>query len=134
MLTELIILSLFFLNHCHSYIAVHFIEMFFITCLLYNCMLILATGYSALRLVVSRRHTVTPLLGLHLLLGYHYDYAIHRSPYTSARVLIENILIQHKMAKNLRMALCCQNRVSKGTNQCYGLHVSALSIVPWLWC
>ena len=29
------------------------------------------------------------------------------------------------MAKNLRMALCCQNRVSKGTNQCYGLHDSA---------
>ena len=29
------------------------------------------------------------------------------------------------MAKNSRMALCCQNRVSKGTNQCYGLHVSA---------
>ena len=23
------------------------------------------------------------------------------------------------------MALCCQNRVSKGTNQCYGLHDSA---------
>ena len=29
------------------------------------------------------------------------------------------------MAKNSRMALCCQNRVSKGTNQCYGLHDSA---------
>ena len=30
--------------------------------------------------------------------------------------------LQHKMAKNSRMALCCQNRVSKGTNQSYGLH------------
>ena len=29
-----IILSLFFFNHCHSYIAVHFTEMFFITCVL----------------------------------------------------------------------------------------------------
>ena len=29
------------------------------------------------------------------------------------------------MAKNSRMALCCQNQVSKGTNQRYGLHVSA---------
>ena len=29
------------------------------------------------------------------------------------------------MAKNSRMALCCQNRVSKGTNQHYGLHSRA---------
>ena len=29
------------------------------------------------------------------------------------------------MAKNLYMALCCQNRVSKGTNQSYGLNDSA---------
>ena len=27
-LIEIIILSLFFFNHCHSYIAVHFLEMF----------------------------------------------------------------------------------------------------------
>ena len=33
------------------------------------------------------------------------------------------------MAKILRMALCCQNQVSKGTNQCYGLHSSASSSV-----
>ena len=33
------------------------------------------------------------------------------------------------MAKNSRMALCCQNRVSKGTNQHYGLHSSASSSV-----
>ena len=63
--------------------------------------------------------------GLRLLLGYRYNYAIHRSPYTSAHILIENTLVQHKMAKNSRMVLCCQIRVSKGTNQCYGLHVSA---------
>ena len=29
------------------------------------------------------------------------------------------------MAKNLRMALCSQNRVSKGTSQGYELHSSA---------
>ena len=29
------------------------------------------------------------------------------------------------MAKNSCMALCCQNRVSKGTNQRYGLHSRA---------
>ena len=29
------------------------------------------------------------------------------------------------MAKNSRMALCCQNRVSKSTNQRYGLHSRA---------
>ena len=60
-----------------------------------------------------------------LFLGYHNYYAIHGSPYTSAHVLIENTLVQHKMAKNSRMALCCQNRVSKGTGRCYGLHISA---------
>ena len=31
-------------------------------------------------------------------------------------------LVQHKMAKNLRMALCFQNQ---GTNQRYGFHSSA---------
>ena len=72
-----------------------------------------------------RRHCVAPLPGLRLLLGYRNYYAIHGSPYTSAHVLIENTLVQHKMAKNSRMVLCCQNRVSKGTNQRYGLHVSA---------
>ena len=45
------------------------------------------------------------------------------TPYTE--VLIENTLVQHKMAKNLRMALHCQNWVSNGTNQRYGLHDSA---------
>ena len=43
----------------------------------------------------------------------------------SAHVLIENTLVQHKMAKNSRMALCCLNRVSKGTGWRYGLHSSA---------
>ena len=32
--SKIIVLSLFFFNHCHSYIAVYFLEMFFITCLL----------------------------------------------------------------------------------------------------
>ena len=59
---------------------------------------------------------VNALLGLSLLLGYRYDYTIHGSSYTSAHVLIENTLVQYKiMAKNSRMALCCLNRVSKGT-------------------
>ena len=66
-----------------------------------------------------------PLPGLRLLLGYRNYYAIHGSPYTSAHVLIENTLVQHKMAKSFRLALCCQNRVPKGTNQRYGLHSSA---------
>ena len=84
------------------------------------------TGYSALRLVISsRHHCVALLLGLRLLLGCRYDYTIHGSSYTSAHILIENTLVQHKMAKNSCMVLCCQNRVSKGTNQCYGLHDSA---------
>ena len=53
------------------------------------------------------------------------EVCIHVRPYTSAHVLIENTLVYHKMAKNLRMALCCQNWMSKSTNQSYGLHVSA---------
>ena len=43
----------------------------------------------------------------------------------SAYLLIENTLVQHKMAKNSRMALCCQNQVSKGTNERYELHSCA---------
>ena len=45
-------------------------------------------------------------------------------PHT-AYVLIENTLVQHKMAKNSSMALCYQNRASKGVNQCYGLNSRA---------
>ena len=82
--------------------------------------------------VVSSSNGATRLRGsvtLPSLLGYRNYYALHGSPYTSAHVLIENTLhIQHKMAKNSRMALCSQNRVSKGTNQCYGLHISSASI------
>ena len=61
---------------------------------------------------------MAPLLGLRLLLGYHNYYTIHGSPYRSAHVLFENTLGQHKMAKNSCMT-CCQNRLSKCTNQCY---------------
>ena len=53
------------------------------------------------------------------LLGYGDPYT------TSAHVLIENALVQHKMAKNSRMALCCQDPVSKGTGRHYGLRISA---------
>ena len=77
---------------------------------------------------------VVLLPGLCLLLGYHYVYTIHGSPYTSAHVLIENTLVQHKIAKNSRMALCCQNQVSKGTNQHYGLHVRASSLMSVAYC
>ena len=35
LLTEIIILSVFFLNHCHSYIAVHFLEMFLLLVYMY---------------------------------------------------------------------------------------------------
>ena len=72
---------------------------------------------------------MAPLPGIRLLLGYLNYYAIHESLYTSTHVLIENTLVQYKMAKNSRMALCCQNRVSKGTGQRYGLHSSASSFV-----
>ena len=70
---------------------------------------------------------MAPLLGLHLLLEYHNYYAIYGSLYTSTNNLIEDTLVQHKMAKNSCMALCCQNGVSKCTNQHYGLHSSASS-------
>ena len=42
-----------------------------------------------------------------------------------AHILVENTIVQLKMAKKLRMALCCQNWESKGTGQHYGLHGSA---------
>ena len=91
----------------------------------------MATGYShaiacsALRPVVSSSNGATQwhrYQVLHLLLRYRNYYAIRVSPCTSAYVLIENTLVQHKMAKNSHMVLCYQNRVSKGTNQHYGLH------------
>ena len=43
----------------------------------------------------------------------------------SIHVQIENTLVEHKMAKNSHMALCCQNQAYKGTVQHYGLHSSA---------
>ena len=81
----------------------------------------MATG-RALRPVVSGSNSATvwhrvPLPDLRLLLGYGNYYAIHGSPYMSTHILIENTLVQHKMAENSHMALCCQNQVSKGTNQ-----------------
>ena len=92
----------------HSYIAVHFIEMFFITCLSTSLKIYvnfwlhvgMTKGYSfqwqCIEAVVSRRHCVPPLPGLRLLLGYHYDYTILGSPYTSAHFIIENTLVKHK--------------------------------------
>ena len=46
-LTEIIILSLFFLNHCHSYIAVHFLEMFLL--LVVNSLMLQQTTASCVR-------------------------------------------------------------------------------------
>ena len=85
-----------------------------------------ATACSALRPVVSSSNGATQwhhYRVLRLLLGYRNYYPIHRSPYTSAYILIENTLAQYKMAKNSHMALCYQNRVSKSTNQHCGLHI-----------
>ena len=70
--------------------------------------------------------TVTGFLFVARIRNY---YTIHGNPYTSAHVIIENTLVQHKMGKNSHMALCCQNQVSKGTNQRYGLYSSASSSV-----
>ena len=124
----MIILSLSFFNHCHSYIAVHFLKMFLLL-VYFNLILFFGYRLSASRPVVSQCHCVALLLCLRLLLGYHNYYTIHRSPHMSAHILIENTLVEHKMAKNSRMVLCCQNRVSKGTNQCYQLHSSASNSV-----
>ena len=44
LLTEIIILSQFFLNHHYSYIAVHFIEMFLVMCLV-MCLVALVCLY-----------------------------------------------------------------------------------------
>ena len=52
--------------------------------------------------------------------------------HVNMRIWIPHYIKQNNsyhMAKNSRMALCCQNQVSKGTNQCYGLHSSASSSV-----
>ena len=97
----------------------------------------MATSYSfcsALRPVASGSNgaTVAPLPSLRLLLAYRNYYTIHGSPYTSAHVLIEKKNLKISIVQNgqdSRMVLCCQNRVSKGTNQCYGLHSSASSSV-----
>ena len=114
-----------FLHSCsfHWNVFYHLSTPFFIK----NVMLIL--GYrlysfgSALRLVVSRRHCVAPLLGLRLLLGYCYDYMEVLCVCT--RPNWKYIITAQNAWPRTRMALCCQNRVSKGTNQCYGLHVRA---------
>ena len=55
---------------------------------------------------------MAPLPGLRLLLGYHNYYAIHGSPYTSAHALIENTLVQHKMAKNSSMGFVLPESMS----------------------
>ena len=58
----------------------------------------------------------------------------------SIHVQIENTLVQHKMAKNSHMALCCQNQAYKGTAKALanvmGFIVMSVSLViaPMLWC
>ena len=49
--------------------------------------------------------------------------------YMSTHILIDNTLVQHEMTKNSCMALCYQNRESKGTGRHYGLYSSASSSV-----
>ena len=53
---------------------------------------------------------------------------VHLCPH----VPIENTLVQHKMAKNSRMVLCCQNRVSKALTSvmCFIVVSVALFIAP----
>ena len=82
--------------------------------------------WECMRPVVFNSNGATVWAPLCLLLGYRNYYAIHRSLYTPAHVLIENTLVLHKMTKNSRMVLCCQNRGSKGTGWCYRLHSSAI--------
>ena len=126
----IIILSLFFLNHCHSYIAVHFIGMFFITCqLFFENKLMLIFGYRLATVhwgQLSHGATVWPVTEftfvarISLWLRHTWKSALC----VCTHPIIENTLVQHKMAKNLHITLCCQNQESKGTNQRYELHVS----------
>ena len=92
-----------------------------------------ATACSALRPVVSSSNgaTVWHCYRIYiLLLGYCNYYAIHGSPYTSAHVLIEGTLVQHKNngqepSQKLAHGVVLPESSVQGTNQCYGLHSRA---------
>ena len=67
-----------------------------------------------------------PLPGLRLLLGYCNYSTIHRSPYMSANVLIENTCKYSTKWPRTRAWHCvAKNRESKGTGQRYELHSGA---------
>ena len=116
-----------FLHSCSFLWNVHFYNLstwFFIKLDVNFLLKATALAVHWVRLCLQQQwcHCVALLLGLCLLLGY---------PYTQVNIhqYTENTLVQHKMANNSRMALCCQNQKSKGTGQRYGLHSSANSSV-----
>ena len=112
-----IILSLFFFKPLSFLNSCSFLEMFLLLVHLIFLLTFYANNLWLQATAMWRRYRI-----LRLLLGYCNYYTIHVSPYTPAYILIENTLVQHKMTKNSHMVLCYQNRVSKGTNQHYGLH------------
>ena len=78
--------------------------------------------------VIQLRYTDKVSLRYGSFVGSCDTFKYMQSRYGYLSVAIQSVAlgcVQHKVAKNSRMALCCQNWVSKGTNQCYGLHVSA---------
>ena len=90
LLIEIIILSLFFLNHCHSYVHSCSFPWNVLSLVNFIFLLKLDTGYVQLWHCIEAGCLTAPrtLPGVCLLLGYHYDYALHRSPYTVAHILI----------------------------------------------
>ena len=122
MLTKIIILSLFFLKHCHSYIAVHFLKVFLLLVYLIFCFKKMPCRlqlWHCMKLVGS---VMVPLRdGLCLLLRYR-----NITSYTKVHICLHTSYISAaQMAKNSCMTLCCQNQEYRGTGQHYGLHSSA---------
>ena len=66
---EIIISSLFFFNHCHSYVAVYFLEMFFITCNTYVYMCIVVMFLNDVFSLVSAILCHLQMGGFSLVLG-----------------------------------------------------------------
>ena len=52
-------------------------------------------------------------------------YTMHERLHMAAHVLIENTLVQQKMAKNSLVELCCQNPEYRCTGLDYGFHSHA---------
>ena len=79
---------------------------------------------------------MAPLPGLHLLLDTIMITPYTESPYTSVHVLIENTLVQHKMAKNSRMGCVARIECLKAPTSVMGFMIVPVSlyIVPRLRC